>query len=427
MIAITALVRKDLILFLLDKRALMLNLLMPILLGAFFGYLFGGNSSETSKIKIAVVNLDQASIAQKIVAGLQGDGNLAVLSLGEPEARDLVTKGKLSAAIVIPAGFSDAAGKAFFGGRDKPDLTIYYDPSQNTTLAMLKGILTQHVMQNVSAELFGGKGGKILIDDELQKLEKDQGTDSDRAELIKLLQSVKHFNRYQDQQSASQSAPAAGLSVPYTTKDRALTSGPAQYNGYAHSFGGMGVQFILFIAINAGIDILLARRLGLWNRLLAAPVSLNTILTARLISGTLIAFGVLCTIFAVAILVFKVGIAGSVAGFLGVALSFAVMAASFGLLIAAFGKTPEAARGLATFATLILVMLGGAWIPSFIFPAWLQSFTLIMPTRWAVDGLDAMTWRGLGLEAAVPAMGVLIAYAIVFGCLAIWKFRRDGQ
>ena len=39
--------------------------------------------------------------------------------------------------------------------------------------------------------------------------------------------------------------------------------------------------------------------------------------------------------------------------------AFALMTASFGLLIAAFGKTPEAARGIPIFATLILVMLVG--------------------------------------------------------------------
>lgn len=43
MTALIALVRKDLLLFLGDRRALLLNLLMPIVLGAFFGYLFGGS------------------------------------------------------------------------------------------------------------------------------------------------------------------------------------------------------------------------------------------------------------------------------------------------------------------------------------------------------------------------------------------------
>jgi len=103
------------------------------------------------------------------------------------------------------------------------------------------------------------------------------------------------------------------------------------------------------------------------------------------------------------------------------------MTASFGLLIAAFGKTPEAARGLAVFATLILVMLGGAWVPTFVFPTWMQQLTVVVPTRWAVDGLDAMTWRGLGMDVALQTAGVQLAFAVVFGALAIWRFRAQAR
>ena len=48
------------------------------------------------------------------------------------------------------------------------------------------------------------------------------------------------------------------------------------------------------------------------------------------------------------------------------------------------------ARCIAIVATLLIVMLGGAWVPTFIFPEWLQTATLVIPTRWAIDGLDAM-------------------------------------
>jgi ABC-2 type transport system permease protein len=112
-------------------------------------------------------------------------------------------------------------------------------------------------------------------------------------------------------------------------------------------------------------------------------------------------------------------------GFLGVAVCFGVLTASFGLLIAAYGKTPEAARGIAVFATLIMVMLGGAWVPSFMFPDWVQKVTVAVPTRWAIDGLDAMTWRGLGMDAAGMAMAAELGFALLFAVLALTRFRRD--
>ena len=215
------------------------------------------------------------------------------------------------------------------------------------------------------------------------------------------------------------------MSVPFTTKDEALSSGP-KYNGYAHSFAGMGVQFILFMGIDLGIGILLARRMGIWNRLLAAPVTMSQVLLARALSGAMIAAGLMTAIYFCAMLIFKVQVT-NVPGFALVVVAFSLMTASFGLLIAAFGKTPEAARGLAVFATLILVMLGGAWVPTFVFPAWMQQLTIIVPTRWAVDGLDAMTWRGLGMDVALQTAGVQLAFAVVFGTLAIWRFRAQAR
>jgi ABC-2 type transport system permease protein len=216
--------------------------------------------------------------------------------------------------------------------------------------------------------------------------------------------------------------------MPFTTHDQQLTSGPAEqgYNAYAHSFAGMGVQFILFMGIDMGIDILLAQRSGVWNRLLAAPVGLAQVLLARAASGAIIAVGLLCAMFAVAVFVFGVHIA-SLAGFIGMALCFAALTASLGLLIAAFGKTPEAARRIAMFVTLIMVMVGGAWVPSFMFPEWMQRLTMAVPTRWAIDGLDAVTWRGLDAAAAAPAMGAQLGFALVFAVLAVWKFKREQR
>jgi ABC-2 type transport system permease protein len=296
---------------------------------------------------------------------------------------------------------------------------------------MVKGMLTQQVMSVVSAEMFGGKMGQELTDRSMRRLDEQASTDPDSKVLRDLLASVQKFQalpQTPDARGASggrQINPSRGLSMPFTTHDQQLTSGPAEqgYNGYAHAFAGMGVQFILFMGIDMGIGILLAQRSGVWNRLLSAPVGLTQVLLARAASGAIIAFSLLCVMFAVATLVFGVHIA-SLAGFVGMALCFAVLTASLGLLIAAFGKTPEAARRIAMFAILIMVMVGGAWVPSFMFPEWMQRLTMAVPTRWAVDGLDAVTWRGLDAAAAAPAMGAQLAFALVFAVLAVWKFKR---
>jgi ABC-2 type transport system permease protein len=72
-----------------------------------------------------------------------------------------------------------------------------------------------------------------------------------------------------------------------------------------------------------------------------------------------------------------------------------------------------------------MVMLGGAWVPTFVFPSWLQRLTVVVPARWAVDGLDAMTWRGVGLSGAVAPTLMLLGFAALFGAVAVSQFRWE--
>jgi ABC-2 type transport system permease protein len=429
MTAFIALVRKDLLLFFSDRRALLINLVLPILMGAFFGYLFGGSGKgETSRIEVALVQQDSSDSSRKIAAGLKADASLKVTDMGMDDARRQVGKGKQKVAIVIPKGFGEAAGAALYGGGAKPQISLLYDPSQQAVLSMVKGMLTQQVMQVVSGDMMTGPAGAASTEKSLAQLEAQQNPDAETAALKDLLGSLKKYQQRPKQAAAAGTAAPGGLTVPFSTSEEEVVAGGKQrgYNGYSHSLAGMGVQFILFLGIDIGIGVLLARRTGIWGRLLAAPVGLQTVLLARALSAAIIALFLLSVMFLFGVLVLGVQINNPL-GFAGVAIAFAVLTASFGLFIAAFGKTPEAARGLATFVTLIMVMLGGAWVPSFMFPPWVQQVAWAVPTKWAIDGFDAMTWRGLGMDAALTAIGVQLAFAAGFGLLAMWQFKRQQR
>jgi ABC-2 type transport system permease protein len=372
-----AMIRKDLQLFFSDRRAVIVSFVVPIAIASFFGMVFagaGGNSGEPARIAIAMVDRDMSAISKAVVAGAQADRSLTVTLPPEDEARDAVRRGRTAVAVVIPPGFGDAAGKALFGGGDKPELSLLHDPSRGAEFAMVRGMLTQHVMEAVSHDMSGG---------------------------------------------------ARRITLPYTVREEAMTGANAAYNGYAHSFAGMAIQFLLFAMANIGVEMLLERQRGLWARLRSAPVSKLTLLSGKAASGTIISLMILLVSFGFAMLVFKVRIQGSVAGFLGVSIACAVMASTFGLLVAALGNSPATARGVTMLAVLMMVMLGGAWVPTFVFPAWLQRGTMVVPVRWAVDGLDAMTWRGIGLRGAVLPMVVLIGFAVLFATIAAARFRWE--
>jgi len=423
-----AFVRKDLKIFFGDRRAVVMSFVAPILIGAFFGYIFGGlgGKTETSKIPILVVDQDGSDISHDVFARLSGDKALSAKTATLDEARAAVKKGSATVAIVVPANFGAEAGRAFFTTSQKPSIALLYDPSHGAEQGMVAGILTGSVMQSVSKEMFSGQTGRNVLDNSIAQIEGSTSiTPADKSTLSQLLRSARQLNQGN---AGVPGGAAPGVTMPYEIHEEAVTARTGVvYNGYAHSFGGMGVQFILFMGIDSGIGMLLQRQRGLWKRFRAAPLSKSLLLGSRALSSALIALIILLVIFGVARIVFGVRIEGSMAGFLGVCVAFSLMTAAFGLLVAALGKTPEATRGLAIFVTLIMVMLGGAWVPAFIFPQWLQKVTLVMPTRWAVDGLDAMVWRGLGFQAAIAPITVLLGSTLVFGVLAVSRFRWDAE
>ena len=425
-IPLLAMVRKDLQIFFSDRRSVIVSFVVPIAIAAFFGSIFSGpgNSSEPAKIAIAIVDHDGSAISKAILSGARGDRNLKVATPTEDEARILVRNGRTSVAVVIPEGFGEAAGSAFFGDGEKPALGFLYDPSRNVELAMVRGVLTQHVMEAVSAEMFGGAQGRALVERTLPQIAASPVPADQKRPLLELLGSLQRYYGQQAAGNGRSGAAPRGITMPYTVKEEPMTAGSnIAYNGYAHSFAGMAIQFLLFAMANIGVEMLLERQRGLWGRLRSAPISKTTLLLGKAISGTLISLMILLVSFGFAMIVFKVRIHGSVIGFLSISIACAIMASTFGLLVAALGNSPATARGVTTLAVLMMVMLGGAWVPTFIFPAWLQQFTLIVPVRWAVDGLDAMTWRGIGLRGALAPVAVLLAFAAAFWAIAASRFR----
>jgi ABC-2 type transport system permease protein len=373
--AFLAMVRKDLLLFFSDRRAVIVAFAVPIFIGSFIGSITGGSgSNERPHVQVAIADEDRSAMSKAIVANVYADTSLRVTAVDAVETRARVRKGESAVGVIIPPGFGDGTVRAL-RNRDaaRPQLSIVYDPSRQIETQLVQVAMEQHIIGAITSAL---------------------------------------------------NLPRP--SPPFTVSAEALTSRDnVPYNGYAHAFAGMGIQFLLFSALNLGIEMLVERERGLWARLRSAPVSRFLIIGGKIASISIVSLMTLLVSFGFAMLMFKVRIAGSVIGFLAVSIACSMMAAGFGLLVAAVGNSPKTARGVSTLAALVMVMLGGAWVPTFVFPRWLQQVTLVVPVRWAVDGLDATTWRGLGLtSAAVPTL-VLLAFAVVFTAISLARFRWE--
>jgi len=310
--ALLALVRAELTLHFSNRRALLMSIVAPILIAAFFGSLFG-TGSKMAGIPIGVVDLDRSPLSQRVVAALRGEASLKTTAGDEAELLAQVRAGKLRAVAILPAGLGRQAGRALFGAGAKPEIVLHYDPSQASALAVVRGLLAQTLMQEVSRTSFSADSP--VLADLKQQVAQAQGLDPEsRAEYLRMFDSIGAVQKREAAQSSGSSASApqsGGLSMPYTTREiEAVQSGanaaPVAYNSYAHSFAGMGVQFILMTGVDMAVGLLLMRRLGLWKRLRAAPLSRAQLLGSRIAASALISLIVFAVIYIVAIAAFGV-------------------------------------------------------------------------------------------------------------------------
>src|SRR5215831_13268264 len=200
--AFWALVRKDIQLFLMDRRAVIMSFAVPILIASFFGYIFGGggNRENTARIPILVADQDGSAVSHEIIASLAKQKTLDVKPADVATARDQVRRGKATVAVIIPKDFGQNSARAFFGNpnSEKPEVSLLYDPSHSAERGMIEGVLTGEIMQAVSKEMFSGATGHDMVNEALGQIEKsDSMLPQDKRVLENLLRSVQQLNSSQ--------------------------------------------------------------------------------------------------------------------------------------------------------------------------------------------------------------------------------------
>lgn len=95
-----------------------------------------------------------------------------------------------------------------------------------------------------------------------------------------------------------------------------------------------------------------------------------------------------------------------------------------GLLIGVIAKEEQQVILYSMIAMFLFSALGGTWFPLEAAGGSFAAIGRAMPSAWAMNGLQNILIRGLGLESVWMAAGMLFVYAILFFVLAVWRFRK---
>lgn len=436
---IWSLALKDLRLLARDRTGAFFVFAFPILFAIFFGTIFSGSSGEPKRITILIVDLDQTPASKAFAQDLLDAEEFNATTLtDQAEAEKQVLAGKAVAAIMLPKGFGQRQAN-LFSGAGGATLDVAVDPSKNAESGMLVGVLQKYGFMGMArsfqdpamarnqlsaarnAAKIAGSAVPASFDKFLTDMDKVLA-DADAAGLKPKSSSDPAVTKGD---ASAPSKGAAGFS-PITINSRELhaeRAGPN--NGYALSFPQATIWGIMGAALGFGTSLVGERIRGTLGRLRCAPLTITQVLLGKAVSCFITVMLVIALLLLMANLVFKVSFAQPVS-LLMAAISASTCFVGIMMLVAALSPSERASGGLAWGILMMMAFLGGAAVPLFVMPIWMQNLSNISPMKWALLAFEGGVWRGTSPTEMLLPCGILVAVGVVGFTTGAAAFKRQA-
>src|SRR5690606_2664857 len=109
--------------------------------------------------------------------------------------------------------------------------------------------------------------------------------------------------------------------------------------------------------------------------------------------------------------------------FLVLSLAIVFPTVAVGLLVAGISKSREQTQPLSLALVMVLSGLGGLWWPQSIQPEWMQSFSPVVYTTWAMQGMNDLVLRARGRAALAQPVLVLFSSGLLVRAVGLRLFR----
>jgi ABC-2 type transport system permease protein len=193
-------------------------------------------------------------------------------------------------------------------------------------------------------------------------------------------------------------------------------------NPYTVTFTQGIVWAVMACTANFGVSLVQERQQGTLLRLCAAPIGRGHVLAGKSLACLVSILVVGVCLMAIAVALFGVrpqSWALWALSLLGVAIGFSGVM----MLMAVLGRTAQSAAGLTWAVLMAFAMLGGAMLPSFMMPVWLQKLALASPVSWALLAMEGAIWRGWTLLEVLRPLGALLALSGACFAIGTRSFR----
>ena len=397
--------RKDLKLFMKDRRAKLLTFLLPIILITLFSFAFGGNRGQNSKprpLQLAVTDLDKTPASAKNISQLDSIRSIELNPMDLDKAKDQVTRGNVVGVLVFYKGFQDSLEH-----RKSLPVELMYDKAQEMQVGLLQSVLIgAMVKQNM----------KERMDRSVEGFVTSNFPNLDKSMQNKIISNVEGKLQQSDPAKASVS-PIKMTSIVGERKDRQLF--------LIQSIAGVAIMMLLFSISGLSTGLLDEKESGTLKRLLYSPLKPTDILFGKMLTAITISIAQLAIMFLYAKMAFGLNISQNIPALVLMIISTAFAVSGIGMFLASISKTRAQAQGLGTLTILTMSALGGSMVPLFVMPAIMQKIALFTVNYWGIQGFYDIFWRGLPTIDILPRVIVLLGIGLVLTLVSVNLFNRN--
>jgi ABC-2 type transport system permease protein len=391
---------KDLSQILRDKRSLLFLVAMPIIFTIFMGFAYkSGNDNDKSKdtrVPLGWVNNDaDGEVSQQLFEMLSNSDSIRLVELASDAVDESVRKGEVAGALIVPVGYS---GQVWAG-----------QAAQLTLIADLNSAQGQSLFQLLRTPVT-----KLMSAAEIARLSAETvGQPEDASELTETFASAS--------QAWSDSDSAALVKVEMAMTEQGNWYGDNPYN---QASPGILVQFAIMGLVTSGQILVQERNTRTLQRMMSTSMRSWEIIAGHLLAMFGVVFLQIALLVVFGQLALGVNYGRAPFGTLLVSVALGLWVAAMGLLIGTLVKDDSQVVLFALLAMFIFSALGGTWFPLEASSGAFSMIGKVMPSAWAMTGYQNILIRGLGLESAWMPTLILLAYALGFFGLAVWRFRR---
>lgn len=203
----------------------------------------------------------------------------------------------------------------------------------------------------------------------------------------------------------------------------ALVSAHPGANGAEQAVPGMIVMFGFFAVGMTGFAFFREHGWNTWDRLRASWATPAEIMLGKLAVPLLLSVVQIVALFLLGHVLYGLHIRGSLAGLAVVSFGLVACLLALALMLVAVFRTIQQVNAAANIGGLVFAGFGGSLTPIALLPHWARTIAPETPGYWAMRGFRAVILDGAGVHGALPATGVLLAFAAAFGVVAAWRFR----